>query len=359
MRADRSIPRRGWWLFSPRVDLTVFLGAALLSMALLLIGWQAGVLHSDSPDWIWIPAVLLIDIAHVWSTIFRVYLDADEMRRRPWLYAATPVIGWLVGVAIYSESPLLFWRLLAYLAVFHFVRQQYGWVNLYRARMGERDTLGRRFDTAVIYMATIFPLLYWHARIPREFWWFMPGDFVSLPGLLAQIAEPIYWALMAAYVVRSARGWLRGAPTNPGKDMIVVTTAVCWYVGIVLFDSDYAFTVTNVVIHGVPYMALVYWYGKSRLDTGRGGRAMRVFRYGPWLFLAIVCGLGFLEELVWDRAVWQERGWFFGSAVDVGAWLTWLVPLLTVPQLTHYVLDGFVWKRRHNPDFDLIPRSSS
>ena len=32
----------------------------------------------------------------------------------------------------------------------------------------------------------------------------------------------------------------------------------------------------------------------------------------------------------------------------------WLVPLLALPQLTHYVLDGFVWKRKNNPDFALL-----
>ena len=26
-----------------------------------------------------------------------------------------------------------------------------------------------------------------------------------------------------------------------------------------------------------------------------------------------------------------------------------VVPLLAVPQLTHYVLDGFLWRRRANP----------
>jgi hypothetical protein len=70
---------------------------------------------------------------------------------------------------------------------------------------------------------------------------------------------------------------------NPGKDVVVITTAVCWYIGIVTFNSDYAFTVTNVIIHGVPYMVLVYWYR---------------------------C---------------KEQA---------------------VPQITHYVLDGFIWKRK-------------
>ena len=50
---------------------------------------------------------------------------------------------------------------------------------------------------------------------------------------------------------------------NIGKDIVVATTAICWYIGIVVFNSDYAFTVTNVIIHGVPYFALIYFYARS------------------------------------------------------------------------------------------------
>ena len=54
---------------------------------------------------------------------------------------------------------------------------------------------------------------------------------------------------------------------NIGKDIVVATTAICWYVGIVVFNSDYAFTVTNVIIHGVPYFALIYVYARFRRET--------------------------------------------------------------------------------------------
>src|SRR5687767_11547233 len=73
------------WLFSARTDLSVFLGSAVVSLLALWIGARAGVLYGDTPDWAWVPAVLLIDVAHVWSTSFRVYADTDELRRRPWL----------------------------------------------------------------------------------------------------------------------------------------------------------------------------------------------------------------------------------------------------------------------------------
>jgi hypothetical protein len=345
---------RSLWLFSAPVDLGVFLGSALVSLMALWIGARAGVLNDRAPDWTWVPAVLLIDVAHVWATGFRVYLNTDELKRRPWLYTIVPLLGLFIGMALYSESALGFWRVLAYLAVFHFIRQQYGWAMLYRARRGERDTFGRWLDTGVIYLATLYPLIYWHAHLPRQFWWFLEGDFSAIPALslIERLVQPVYWFGLSVYVLRSAYRWLVRNEVNPGKDIVVLTTAVCWYTGIVAFNSDYAFTVTNVVIHGVPYLALVYWY--ARTHRSRANRAYRILARGPFAFLLTLWLIAYVEEMLWDRGVWHERVWLFGAGWDTGMLKIVLVPLLAVPQLTHYVLDGFVWRRKNNPDFSLI-----
>lgn len=347
-------PGRSVWLFSARTDLTVFLGSAVVSLLALWIGAQAGVLDGDTPDWAWVPAVLLIDVAHVWSTSFRVYLDTNELKRRPWLYSLVPVLGFAIGVALYSEGELVFWRALAYLAVFHFVRQQYGWVALYRARAGERDSLGKWIDSVAIYAATVYPLIYWHAHLPRRFSWFLANDFAAIPSTIEGIARSIYWAALAAYAVKSLHKWLIKREGNPGKDIVVVTTAVCWYVGIVGFNSDYAFTVTNVVIHGVPYFALIYWYSRMRMNQTGGRGAFRIFARGPAIFLVSLWAVAYIEEMFWDRGVWQDRDWLFGSPWEIGTFKLVLVPLLALPQLVHYVLDGFVWRRKNNPDFTLV-----
>ena len=113
------------WLFSPAIDLSVFLGSAIVSLMLLVIGSQTGVLHADTPDWAWVPAILLVDVAHVYSTAFRVYFTPQELSRRWRLYIGVPVLAFLVGVMIHRTwGPTVFWRLLAYLAVFHFIQQQ-------------------------------------------------------------------------------------------------------------------------------------------------------------------------------------------------------------------------------------------
>ena len=341
------------WLFSPLTDVAVFGGSAAVSLVLLWVGARAGVLDADSPEWAWVPAVLLVDVAHVYASLYRVYFDTKELRRRASLYLLAPAVALALGVALYSESDVLFWRALAYLAVFHFVRQQYGWVALYRVRAGERGWLGQLVDAAAVYMATVYPLLYWHANLPRRFWWFLPGDFAELPGWVERVAFPVYCVALGAYAVRSAHAWVVRGRGNPGKDIVVLTTAVCWYAGIVALNSDYAFTVTNILIHGVPYFVLVWWYARGRAP--RAGGVYRTLARWP-VFLLTLWALAFVEEMFWDRGIWHERAWLFGAAWDWSSVKVFLVPLLALPQATHYVLDGFVWRRRGNPQLSIFSK---
>jgi len=343
------------WLFSPAVDVAAFGGSAVLSFVALAVGWHFGWLDgekADTPEWTWIAGVLLIDVAHVWSTLFRTYLDREEFRRRPGLYLLVPAVGLAAGVALYSldDNGRIFWRCLAYLAVFHFVRQQYGWVMLYRAKCGERDRAGKWIDSLTIYLATVFPLVHWHSHLPRRFWWFLRGDFERIPTLAADLLEPVYWSMLALYFARSLWRRIDSGFANPGKDLVVFTTALCWYVGIVAINSDYAFLVTNVVIHGIPYLVLVYWYGWMRGRESKNSSRVRTIA----IFVATVWALAFAEELLWDRVVWKERSWLFGSPWPLDEWRWLFVPLLALPQLTHYILDGFIWRRRANPSFTLV-----
>jgi len=335
------------WLFSAPIDLAVFGGTALVSLLLLFFGPLSG---SESPEWSWIVGVLFVDVAHVWSTAFVVYLDPAEWRRRPLLYAAVPIGCFAVGVALYACGAGVFWRVIAYLAAFHFIRQQFGWVMMYRARCGQRDRAGRWLDGATIYAATLYPLIVWHTKLPRAFSWMKPDDFVAgLPRWTADVAGVIYAGLLVTYVLRAAVE----RPVNWGKHLVVAATAACWYVGIVATNSDYAFTVTNVFIHGVPYLVLVFLYAKhaSREPGSSTGTTAKLIggTRGLVVFLATLWAIAYFEELLWDRSLWHERSYLFGAPVDVGGLALIIAPLLAVPQLAHYVLDGFLWRRKANP----------
>jgi hypothetical protein len=337
------------WLFSRRLDLALFGGTALVALVLVALAPAMGV-GADSPEWSWITGVLLVDVAHVWSTTFVVYLDPIELKRRPLLYALTPVAAFAVGVGLYAWGPGPFWRFIAYLAVFHFVRQQYGWVMLYRARNGERDRLGRWLDGATVYAATLYPLIWWHAQLPRGFAWMRDGDFITgLPTRVADIAGVAYVVLLVNYVARAVAQLARRQAVSWGKHLVVVTTALCWYVGIVGTNTDYTFTVTNVFIHGVPYMALVFVYAKAAAREAPHGTSAKLLGRGILVCLATLWVIAYVEEMLWDRTLWHDRSWLFGSGLDIGSGALIMAPLLAVPQLTHYALDAFLWRRSANP----------
>ncbi len=338
------------WLFGKRTDLLLFGGSAGVALLFLGIGHATGLLDGDAPPWLFLVAVVGVDVAHVWSTGWRVLSEGRAASRRLWLYAGVPVAAWCAGVAAYSVSALFFWRLLAYLAVFHFIRQQYGWVALYRRKNGEgRD--GRLLDAAVIYGATLTPLLFWHAHLPRKFQWFLRGDFLSgLPEGVSRAAFVVYAGILAAWIGKELARSRAGRPVSWGKILIVFSTAATWYLGIVAFDSDYAFTVMNVFVHGIPYMGLVWFTSKARAEARRdaGEAPSLVDRMVPRLvpFLAPLLLVAFAEEWGWDRFVWHDHAMLFpGPALDPGALLLALiVPLLALPQATHYVWDAFLWK---------------
>jgi hypothetical protein len=234
----------------------------------------------------------------------------------------------------------------------HFVRQQYGWMALYRRRLGPSTMFDRVLDDAAIYSATLYPLVYWHAHLPAEFAWFLEGDF--LPGLPEGAAEalfPVHVAILAGYGARQLMLLAQGRPVSWGKNLILFTTWLAWYGGIVVLGSVYAFSVTYVLVLGIPYLAVVWLYGRNR-HAAHDTPLARVFRKGRFLlFLAPLLLVAWSEEWAWDLLVWHDRAALFpGPLLTPGPeLLALLVPLLALPQATHYVLDAWIWRTRGNP----------
>lgn len=340
------------WIHSKPVD-SLFILAPAFVVALLPWFFPASwVQAKDLGPWTWVALVLLIDVAHVYGTLFRSWLDREE---REALY---PVLWfvllacWAAGGALYSWGPDKFWRVLAYLAVFHFVRQQFGFMRLYSRRETEPSNWWRWADGAFIYCATGFPLLFWHLSSNREFSWFTTGDFVSLASLpegvrtgISLAAIAVFAAASVAYLIREFSARRRFGAWNHPRYLIAAGTLLSWNVGIVLFNSDLVFTLTNVAAHGIPYMALTWAYSSRKpIELAR----RPAWQYAA-IFLGVIAAAAYMEEFLWDNFVWGERAQIFPKLMDSisdPATLAWLVPLLALPQSSHYVLDGFIWKLR-------------
>ena len=333
------------WLVSPKFDLAMFgLPAAVGLLLVPLEPWLAP--DGETPLPFWVLGILAIDVAHVWATIYRTYLNPAARIHHRSLLVFTPLLAFLLGATLAHYSYSLFWRVLAYLAVFHFVRQQYGWVALYHRKDTQLTRLDRWLDTGVIYVSTLYPLLWWHAHLPRVYNWFVPGDFIK--NIVSEdTSDALWWPyllILFLFGLRQVQRWLSDQSFRAGKILVVVSTAACWGVGIIGSHSDWAFTVTNVLIHGVPYFGLV-WVSSTPLRLNRRGVVGLFFRRG-WAFYGLLLVLAYAEEWAWDRAVWGAGGVFWGPKLELGpSGLAWATAVLAVPQVTHYVLDGFIWRR--------------
>jgi hypothetical protein len=344
------------WLKSASFDLPLILLPSVISVLLVAVFSDHLDGTSSVPVWAWVVFVLGIDVSHVYSTLFRTYFNSHEFQENKVILTLIPLGVWLLGVLVYSVSGLLFWRLLAYIAVFHFIRQQYGFLRIY-SRTDEESKLKRWLEQAVVYSATLYPILFWHSSEQRNFHWFVDGDFlVGLPSIVATSFGILYLLTLLTYVGFEISRLRRGLAFNIPKNLVVLGTALSWYVGIVHFNGDMIFTITNVVSHGIPYMALVWLYGERQKEKSDSPQIVGRFSYKlffSWYSLPLYFGLllffGFMEEGLWDGFVWREHSnifWGFSTLPKVTSkdTLAWLVPLLTLPQATHYVLDGFIWK---------------
>lgn len=343
------------WIHSAAADCAFILAPALLATAIALLIVGAGQGDAGVSPWTWALLVIGIDVAHVYSTLYRTYLDPVERRALSGWLIATPLAGWIAGVLLYGASAAAFWTVLAYTAVFHFVRQQYGFLMLYARAERTLPRACAFIDRATIYGATLFPLLYWHTHLPRPFAWFIDGDFLALPRWLWSVAAPLYAALLATYLLKEF--WLvrRQRHVNLPRNLLVLGTALSWYVGIIAAAGDLVFTLTNVVAHGIPYIALTCIFAHRRDQRAHLPRSWFAAGAIP-LVIALLVALAFVEEGFWDGLVWREHlalfpGFSLLPQVENASLLTLLVPLLAVPQLTHYVLDGVIWRLRTHPEW--------
>jgi len=332
------------WIDKPKTDSIFILGPSFVVVAIVFLFQNTlKIIEANYSFYTWLFLIVFIDVAHVYATLFKTYFVAEAFKKRKKLLITLPIICFVIGIILFSFGSIFFWSVLAYIAVFHFIRQQYGFMRLY-SRNEIKTKWSVIIDNLVIYSATGYPMLYWFFSSPRSFNWFTENDFIHFENqLLLQILGWIYGLIVVFYIVRTIYKYSKEGYFNIPKNAIIIGTFLSWYFGIVYFNNDLVFTLLNVVSHGIPYIALIYLNEierKQALDLGLL-KCLKGFK-GILLFVVFLFAMAFFEEYVWEIFVLNEQFSFSGS--NFSKWQFLLVPLLTVPQFTHYILDGFIWK---------------
>jgi hypothetical protein len=332
-----------YWIHNKGFDLTFIISPPFLVLGFVFLFQSKIKYWQDNYSFFtWLFLIVFIDVAHVYATLYKTYFNKNGRKYfRKQLYYV-PLFCFGLGLFLYSLGYQIFWSVLAYVAVFHFIRQQYGFMRLYAKKEGGAL---RWLDDLVIYNATIYPMLFWFFSPKRQFTWFVENEFVGFTSkIVVQLTTILYFLIIIIYVGYVIFRILKYKECNMPKYLLMLGTYLSWYFGIVYFDNDLIFTLLNIISHGIPYMALVYinqktenhWNVLPKLSTLKG---FVVFVF-IFIFLA-----GF-EEFLWEILVWNENISVFENASRFEKWHILIVPLLMVPQFTHYVLDGIIWKKQ-------------
>jgi hypothetical protein len=333
------------WINSRNFDLLFILVPSFFAVALLTCFPESWLWSNEMPSWTWFVLVLMIDVSHVYSSLYRTYFDKIALQKHRNLLIFTPLWVGLLAGGIHFFSTTFFWTLAAYLAVFHFIRQQYGFLKLYTRAEGVKQQ-----DIFMVYDVTIFPILHWHLSPPRNFTWFTVEDFFFIENqVLANYLKYVYWLGVFVYYSLEIKAFIKTKYLNLPKTLLIFSTMLTWYLGIVHFNGDVAFTMLNVVAHGVPYMALVYASEQKKPHKTQGLWRLLFSNYGIVFFLGILFAFAYIEEGFWNGLVWHEYDELFMLFPSINLtsniMTSIVVALLSLPQLTHYVLDGYIWKR--------------
>lgn len=335
------------WIFGKQRDLA-FLFIPVWACWLIAFLLPQNLLTAELPLWYWVIIVLLIDVTHVWSTLFRTYLDKQERNNHYLILILAPIVALCALLLLAFGFRDWFWRILAYFALYHFIKQQVGFFALYSAKWKVKlPTAKIRFDKVVLYISMLYPIIFWHFN-HRNFNWFVQNDFFEFNNSITA-----YWPAINGLYFLLLISWLaseisfvkkKGVSINYGRILWLTTTAFNWYLGIVYFNSDMVFTLTNVVAHGIPYLALVVLYQNHKTKTTQK-------RKWFWLAPIIIIGstaLAYLEEYGWDVFLNHEKTPLFPNPLGgfelSDSMQAIALAMLSLPQVTHYILDGFIWK---------------
>jgi hypothetical protein len=339
------------WVIDRTNDAAFLIGGALVAFAFLAAHAVLGVAAVT----IYVVWVLAIDGPHVFATISRTYLDAEERRSRTRLlrgslafFAFGPAA---VGAAIALGTRLpydLFLLVCTVWAYWHVVRQHYGVMVLYQRKAGAGDALDERIDALFLYVGLLAPVLAYAVANDRTL------------GMLG-FAEPPSWAggvpwaawtfVAAAGVLLVARQVVRARAARPVHWTKLLFLAAATSVSIVLFSAPVAARVEYAAIvpivtsfHDVQYLAIVWFFHRNRSTRQRARRdAPPAFLHRVSLFL----GLGIVFTLFYRVGL----GCLFSAwpGCSVGADEMALPAGLTVSDLGV----AFLWDSRAPP---LLPR---
>lgn len=331
-------------IISPVKDFLFFFASALV----VLLAWFASsVLHVDGYT-ILATVAVVSNGPHLVSTWTRVYFDPNEWRARPVATVGVPLV--LFALVLFANwklaelGPRILNSTILYWATWHFVAQNWGILRIYQRKSGEPLTSwAQKLERPLLLLIVLFCLSHRLYTGPRVLF----GVEVlspSLPrALVLGLLAPIFFLLGALLVsrVRERRApWARAS-------WLRLAFLGCSFLGffvpfqLITSDDTSAFAAA-ACWHGFQYLGMVRHYHLNAWKGGVSGEA----RVISWLSQP-----GWTRGFLYWALLMILAGSVYGvvfalSLVTSWSFYTWAGVIWVSLTLSHYWIDGVIWKLR-------------
>jgi hypothetical protein len=317
------------WIVSRSVDLSLIIGSALAGYVYLLLFIAVHVKISYL-WWFWSVG---FDGTHIFGTASRTYFDSEARARHRKLLLGSLLFFFSLGPLMVLAGLKGYLALLVGVwAYYHVIRQHYGFMVLYKVKNRDLRPLDNALDRVFIGVMLVFPPFHrFFLHHPEEL-----GLRFSFPR-----AEPVLWtvatATAALYLARQIVRYRAGDSLDVPKQLLLAAIIPLHWLTFA-YMSWQAAVPTVTIVHNLQYHAIVWFHNRNRYSGPAGGqRHGRIpAAVGRSLLAYAAAGLVFsLAYRVPGFQLGQLSDLAFGFFCGFG--------------LTHYYLDGRIWRVRHDP----------
>ena len=385
---EKARPRVSWqWLWSPRADLYWNLIPFWLGFLLLGALWwtRDGGTTPDSPGWHFTFAgeevsvmVLaftlygpLIDGPHLWATIARTYVDADEWAVRRWLFIssllalvlgpAMILLPYVINAVLPLSADKLDWGFIAWswafgtYALYHINKQHWGFVCLYKRKNGDNDARESRID------AYFFNIAIWAPYVAMVYAPWDPTKPKSVvESTVFTACHAVFLTITVAYIGFQVAQWRKGAVRN-GPKLVYMATVLSLYYLTFAFDPRVAafWVLITSTGHCLQYHAVVWAYGTKKYGAKdpASRKLPNIIFDNLWLY--ILLGIAYalitlqgpgantfkrITSEVMHSAVFSHTFTYLDQHGGVELGLKILAAFISGVRLHHFYVDSKIWR---------------
>lgn len=358
------------WLSSWYIDLTAFHIIPLISSAFFLIFFNLGYKVKDETFFIMIAWLGVVDWAHfasLWPRIFSNPVETSLDKKKYVSFFFLIVLAYIILCLFVSERSFIL-VLIAYMAIFHVIRQQYGFVRIYSRTDARKTKVEDYFERSLVYLGMITPLIFWHFHNtnPEGVWFrelfkhefFLTAFYVSVCLLSVALTGYIY------FEVKRTR---QNNYFNIAKNLTIFSTLVGWGIVSFLPQNSLVLAFTVQLHHNLSYVALVWIIGNRdlRLSQKKGGWSFYTMR---GLFIYMI-GIAILGQVIFTLYIelnsqTSSHNVLFGSLLNFipkgeGAFEDLGRGLFFATQIHHFIVDRYLWRKEKDFAYVLASRGKS